>query len=245
MPGNDKENSIRKKNNILDSFDYALRGIVYAVKAQRNMRIHFLVAILILLVSSFLDLSRIELSVIILCIAFVLVAEMINTALEYTVNLITEEHHPLAKIIKDTAAGAVLFASICSAVVGYMVFIRPGVMPTIEKQGILDRIAGFPPYFSAIAVFVAFFAAVIIKGFTMKKMSLRGGMPSIHTAVAFSLALMSFILSGSLYVFLCAVIIASLVGQARIAGKIHTFWEVVAGAIVGIFFTLLVFGIVS
>ena len=111
-----------KKGTFFQSFFAAWQGVVYVVKTQRNMRIHLVVALLVIFGGYFFEVSINEWLVLILIIAVVLIAESINTAVEATMDLLTEEYHPLAKIAKDTAAGAVLLAAISSVVIGIIIF---------------------------------------------------------------------------------------------------------------------------
>jgi len=113
---------MKKSRTLLESFNYAISGIMYSLKTQRNVRIHFLTALLVIAASSFFNFSAIELLIIFFTIALVIIAEMINTAIETTVDLVTEKYHPLAEIAKNVAAGAVLVASLNALVVGYIIF---------------------------------------------------------------------------------------------------------------------------
>jgi diacylglycerol kinase (ATP) len=105
-----------------ESFNHAVNGITYATRTQRNMRAHFIVALLVLIAALLLRLDRYYVVALIITIAFVLSLELINTSVEAIVDLLTVAHHPLAKTAKDTAAGAVLVASIAAVFVGYLVF---------------------------------------------------------------------------------------------------------------------------
>ena len=95
---------------LLESFNYAIEGFLYTLKTQRNMRIHFLCGVLALLLALLCSFSRAELVALLLTIVLVLLAEMINTGVELIIDLITNEFHPLARIIKDVAAGTVFVA---------------------------------------------------------------------------------------------------------------------------------------
>ena len=108
--------------SLTQSFGFALRGIYYALTRERNLRIHFTAGAFALFFSRYYDLSGVELGLLILCIGFVLVCEMVNTAIEKTVDLETSGFHKLAKIAKDVAAGAVLVSAITSVVVGFLLF---------------------------------------------------------------------------------------------------------------------------
>ncbi|WP_425446104.1 diacylglycerol kinase [Dethiothermospora halolimnae] len=113
-----------KIRRTLNSIKYAIKGISYGIKNQRNMQIHFFMGSLTLLISPFFNLSKLEILILVFTICIVMMAEMINTAIEKTVDMITKEYHPLAKISKDLAAGAVLITAINAIVVGYFLFIK-------------------------------------------------------------------------------------------------------------------------
>jgi diacylglycerol kinase len=104
------------------SFSCAIQGIVYCVASGRNMKIHLLAAITTISIAFVLGVSRIEWIFLMLAIFMVLSAETINTAIERTVDLITEDSHPLAKLAKDLAAGGVLLAAINAVVIAVLVF---------------------------------------------------------------------------------------------------------------------------
>ncbi|SHF48412.1 diacylglycerol kinase family protein [Desulforamulus putei] len=103
------------------SFGYALAGILYAFRTQRNMKVHFAAAISVVTVGLFLRLSPSEWVDVIFAIIFVLAAECINTAVEAAVDVSSPHKHPLAKAAKDCAAGAVLLAAINSLLVAYFI----------------------------------------------------------------------------------------------------------------------------
>lgn len=104
------------------SFGYAFSGVSYALRTQFNMLVHIIATILVTVAGLYFGLTASEWSVIVLAICLVLVTEMLNTAIEATVDLFTEKQHPLAKIAKDVAAGAVLLAAFCSVIIGMLVF---------------------------------------------------------------------------------------------------------------------------
>src|SRR5256885_2214901 len=108
--------------SLLDSFNYAFEGIIHVLRTQRNLRIHFLAAVLVFGGAIALGVTRSQLIALVLAIAFVLVAEMLNTAIEGVIDVSTTSFDPNAKLAKDIAAGAVLIASIAAVAVGYLVF---------------------------------------------------------------------------------------------------------------------------
>lgn len=117
---------MEKKNKITltESFDYAFRGLLYGLKTQRSLRIHFFVAIFVLLAGLWLDLSLVEFLILILTITIVLIAEMINTTLELVLDFITEEFNPIIKRIKNVCAAIVLIAAGASVIIGYLLLAK-------------------------------------------------------------------------------------------------------------------------
>ena len=107
----------------LRSFVYAWRGVVYAVRTQRNMRVHIALAILAIALGIFLRISAVEFAMIFVAITGVFITEMINTVAEACVDLATQTYHPLARVAKDVAAGAVLVASILAVVIALFVYV--------------------------------------------------------------------------------------------------------------------------
>lgn len=105
------------------SFKFALTGIFYAFISQRNMRIHMLTTLLVILLGLYFKISPVEWLIISIAITMVLAAETINTAVETLVDLYTQDYHPLAKRAKDLAAGAVLFTAVNAVIIGSLIFI--------------------------------------------------------------------------------------------------------------------------
>ena len=105
------------------SFSYAFKGLIYALKTERNMRIHLVFGIVAFLMGKYFALSSIELIILLFTILFVLIAEMSNTAVEVMLDFINgKKHHPKIKIVKDITAGAVLLSSINALIVGWLLF---------------------------------------------------------------------------------------------------------------------------
>ena len=104
------------------SFKYALNGIFTGLKICRNLKIHYFIATIAIISGFYFDITRIEFAVVLLTITLVVTLEMINTAIEKVVDLLTEKYHFLALIAKDVSAGAVLIASIIAFVIGALIF---------------------------------------------------------------------------------------------------------------------------
>jgi diacylglycerol kinase (ATP) len=113
---------IRYIHKRYNSFRYAIKGIGAAFRSEQNMQLHVLAAVLVVLAGLFFDISRSEWGLIALAIGLVSSAEIMNTAVETVVNLVSPEQHPLAGKAKDLAAGAVLVAAITALLIGLLVF---------------------------------------------------------------------------------------------------------------------------
>ncbi len=117
---------------ILRSFGYAWHGLKYAFATQINFRIHLALAALAIGLGIGLHISPIEWVIVLLCIAMVLFAELINTALEKLADVVQRDHHPEIKLVKDISAGAVLVVAIMSAITGIIIFL-PKIITLIKS----------------------------------------------------------------------------------------------------------------
>jgi len=129
------------RRSLKESFSYAFGGLIYSLKTQRNMKLHFLAGIVVLTLSLFLPFNGYDYLFVFFAVALVIIAEMINTAIEATVDLFTNDYHYLAKIAKDVAAGAVLLAAINSIGVLFLV-----IIPKVKGLSLLNlyRIRLYP-----------------------------------------------------------------------------------------------------
>jgi diacylglycerol kinase (ATP) len=114
--------SPRQTPAVLQSFNWAFEGVIHVLRTERNMRIHFGLATAVLILAFSYGVTKLELMALLIAISFVLIAEMVNTAIEATIDLATTSFDPLAKMAKDIAAGAVLIAAVNAIVIGYLVF---------------------------------------------------------------------------------------------------------------------------
>jgi diacylglycerol kinase len=119
-PGQQSQNSEWAK--FIAGFGHAFRGLWYALRTQRNARVHISMAILAILLGILLHISAVEFAMVFVAITGVFIAEMFNTVFELCVDLASPDYHPLAKIAKDVAAGAVLLSAMLSVVIGLFVF---------------------------------------------------------------------------------------------------------------------------
>lgn len=227
------------KRSILWSFSYAIDGIVYALRTQRNMRIHVAVAVLVLIAALFFRVSRLEFLVLLLTIAFVIGTELVNTAVEATIDVTTQSFDPVAKIAKDVAAGAVLMSAITAIVVGYVVFF--GRLTNVTTT-LLVRVRQTPAHITVVALILSALAVLVGKALRREGGSwLRGGWPSGHSALAASGAAAIAYTTGSAGAGVIALFLAALVAHSRVESKTHTVWQAFWGILLGLLITSAVF----
>lgn len=226
----------------LQSTNHAIEGIIHAAKTQRHMRYHFYAAILILLMSFILGISWSEFALLVILSAVVLAVEMLNTAIESITDVLYKKYDQKAKFIKDTAAGAVLISALGAAVIGYLILYEPvrkffyrGLY--VAKHTDAD--------IAVIALIIVLILVVIAKSFFGKGKPLRGGMPSGHAAVAFSIWTAVTLVGESFIASLLVFILAVMIAQSRLYGGVHKPSEVVFGGLLGITVTFLLFKIFS
>lgn len=228
------------KRGIIDSFNYAIEGFIYVLKTQFNMRIHFLIGVTVLLIGIYFNISKLELIALTISITLVLLAEMFNTAIEFSADLVNQGFHPMIRMIKDISAGAVLLSAVNALMVGYLIFLNRVDLPV--EVGI-SRIRQSSWHITFIVLILVSALAVFGKVLFHRGTPLRGGMPSGHAAVAFSIWVITvFSKTDSLLAFLIF-IMAFIIARSRVKTAIHSTWEVVAGALLGILTTILVFQI--
>ena len=117
----------KKKDPLHKSFRYAWEGIAAVISKERNMKIHCCVMILVVLAGTILQIAAWKWCICFCLFGLVMALELVNTAVEAVVDLVTEERTPLAKLAKDAAAGAVLLAAIMSVVAGLILFVPEGI----------------------------------------------------------------------------------------------------------------------
>jgi diacylglycerol kinase (ATP) len=234
--------SRRRSLNLIDSFNYAIEGLIHVLRTHRNMRIHFAIAIGVMVGAVWAGVNRFELIALLISIAFVLVAEMINSAIEQAIDVATTSFDPLAKLAKDIAAGAVLIASVNAIAVGYLVFSHAIGQ---SAGSVLERLRDLPTEVTLIALVLTVLIVIATKAFIGRGTPLRGGLPSGHAAIAFAgWVAVTYILSPKEHRFLVSsimFIMALLVAQTRIEAGVHSTLEVVYGGLLGALVTLAVF----
>ncbi|MBN2435413.1 MAG: diacylglycerol kinase [Spirochaetes bacterium] len=220
-----------------DSVNYAIEGILHAAKTQSHVRFHLSAACFLLLVCFSIGISPSEFVILTTLATIVIVAEMLNSAIEVTVDIASPEHNEKARIAKDIAAGAVLVAAAAAAIIAFFIFypyfhyfIEYGIV--IAQHGVVDLIFG--------STMIVLITVIMMKAYVGKGHPLRGGLPSGHSALAFTWWVNIVFIYKDFYLtvifFACAIAIA----VSRVVRKIHTIYEVCIGIMTG---TLITWGL--
>ena len=228
--------SPHKPSGFIGSVNCAIEGILWAAKTQRHMLVHLLAAIVALFLALLLELTLQEFALLALAITLVLFAELVNTAIELIVDLVSPDYHILARRAKDVAAGAVLVASIGALVLGYLAVSRLlfGVEPD-ASQDLMYRTGNL----AVLSVVVVIILVVLLKARVGRGRPLFGGMPSGHAGTAFSVATSVAFAEVGFLLILLAWGLAAVIAQSRVLLGVHSYKEVVAGSLLGVCVTFL------
>ena len=225
-----------KMKKVLDSFNNAINGIIDTVRTERNMKIHLIVSLFILIGCFFFDVTKYEFLILAVTISMVISAEIVNTAIEAAIDMTTNYYHPLAKVAKNAAAGAVLVTAINAVVVGYIIFWDKlsNLSYTLVK-----RVKTSEPY--TIFIVLVIVCIIIVKAIFGEGTPLKGGMPSGHSALAFSIATAISLITEEPICILLSFLLAVITAQSRVDSEVHTVLEVVVGAVFGMLLTVFIF----
>ena len=239
---NNKDFSYNKKpykpKNWVEAFNVAIEGIILATKTERNMKIHFFSAMAVILAAIFLKLPKIDFLLIFISAIIVLFAELFNTSIEYFLDSFFEGYSMKTAAIKNIAAGSVLVASFGAFVVGYEIFSKY-IYSMLYYMLIMIKTNESNMIIAVISII--FVIVIISKAIFNSGKPLSGGMPSGHSAVAFSIWLMVSLITLNPIVSLLTFILAFLVASSRKKNGIHTSAEVITGSLIGIVITALAF----
>jgi diacylglycerol kinase (ATP) len=226
----------------IQSANHAIEGILHAAKTQRHMRYHLYAAMFVLILSFVIGVSWTEFVVLVTLSIIVISVEMLNTAIEIITDILFKEYDQRAKIIKDTAAGAVLITALGAVIIGYIILFEPAKRFFYNGLSIAKHTG---TDIAVVALLVVLILVVILKAFFGKGEPLRGGLPSGHAAVAFSIWISVTLISERFMPSLLVLIMAIIIAQSRVTIGIHRPIEVVLGALLGTTVTFLLFKIFS
>ena len=227
-----------KIKKTLESFNNAITGIIDTVRTERNMKIHLIVALGVLIVSFFFDITKYEFLILAVAITMVITAELINTAIEATIDMTTNYYHPLAKMAKNAAAGGVLITAINALLVAYIIFWDK--LATFSFD-LIKKVKNSEPYTIFIVLVIVCIVTIIAKAIFGEGTPLKGGMPSGHSALGFSIATAISLITEQPICILLSLLLAFITAQSRVDSEVHSIFEVIVGAIFGILLTLFIF----
>ena len=230
-----------RSKNPLDSFAHALNGVLLAFRTQKHLRVHFLVAILVMIAAFICRLTRVEVCLLGLAIALVFITELINTTVESVVDLVTTDYHPLARAAKDIAAGSVLVAAGAAGLCGVLLFLD---LEQLEHRLTYPAPRGDPVQVSAIGLVLLLVVLIVWKARGGQGTFLHGGVVSGHSAIACFLCTVILLLSQHPFVAFLAVLLAVLVCQSRVESGVHTLREVLFGALLGVGLPVLLYRLI-
>lgn len=237
----DKEKVVKKNKSFATALGHAMDGVIRAFKTERNLRIDYIIGLIVLVTSLFFDFTKTEFACICLTVGFVIFAEMINSTVEYIVDLITDKYDDRAKAAKDIAAGGVLIASCVSVVVAYFLFVDKISNASVA---IISSILNSKLHILFTIVFAVVILTVILKGIFGKDDDYAHSGPSIRIALAFALTTYSYIITKSLLVCGIAFVLSILITSSRIKGKKNKIIYTILSASIGILLVLIIYQIV-
>ncbi|MGF6906178.1 diacylglycerol kinase [Fusobacterium sp. PH5-44] len=219
-----------KKNSYIDGINLAIMGIVDAIRTEYHMKFHCFCTVIIIVLCLLMNLPKLDILLLSISISLVWVTELINTAIETAVDLVTTEFNLLAKRAKDVASGAVLVSAINALIVGFFVFEKKIEVNFVES---FYRIRGSNQRMLLFILLVIVILVISLKIIFKRGTPLSGGLPSGHSALGASLFTIIVSLTNSYQIFVLTFLMLILIIQSRIEGKIHTVFETVLGAFLG------------
>ncbi len=227
----------------LKGFDYAYEGIVWAINHEKNMKFHFFALAVLLIVSLFFNVSRVEMITLVFAVSFVIGSELLNTAIEQAVNLASKgKYSPFAKASKDLAAAATFIAAINALFVAYLIFFDKIVD---FHSSVLIRITRRPSHLALITMGLVIVITLFLKGvfYQGHGSAFKGGFVSGHTSIAFCASTIGLFLVDEPLPQLILIALALIVAESRYEANIHSVPEIIRGAILGTSMAMAIFGL--
>ena len=240
----DKDHKM-KNEGFLDAWKNAINGIIYATTTQGNIKRQLIIAVLVVIISLFFDLSKAEFLIFMFTIVLIIFAEMVNTAIETVVDLYTDLYHPKAKIAKDVAAGGVVITAINAVIVAYFLF-----FDKISNIGLefIRNIASSPVHLafaSVIITIIGILALIAIATTNKHKVLNKRFIPSGHAALGFAANTIIWLTTDNIVIITLSLVLSILLAESRIESNKHKLSEVVFSSCVGIMLVLIIYGLIS
>lgn len=229
-----------KNKTFFSATKNALNGIIHAFKTEKNLRLDYLIGALVFVVSLFFDFSKLELICLVITIGFVIFAEMINSTVEYIVNLVKTEYDLNAKAAKDIAAGGVLIASAISVIVAYLLFVDKIRQ---ASTALLTAVLSSKAHMLVTILFIATILVVILKGVLSKDKDNNyvKSFPSARVTISFALSTYLFVITKNLLVGGVAFALSFMVSSIKRENDKTTMMQIVLSALLGILLVVSVY----
>lgn len=231
---------IKQIFNWLESANAATEGIIQATRTQRHVRIHLIVAFFVLFGCFLIGVEKFEFIAIALITLLVIVAEMFNSSLEAAVDLKCPEKNELARTAKDIAAGAVLICAVGALIIGYLI-LWPYFLRIINGGFWIAK--HYPENIAVLAVIIIMLSVVMLKALLGKGHPLKGGCPSGHAAVGFSIWISITHMTDDIYVLSVTLTVVLLISLTRVLRHVHSLLDICVGALLGTVITTILFWI--
>ena len=229
-----------KNKTFFSATKNALNGIIHAFRTEKNLRNDYMIGALVLFISLFFDFTRTELVCLVLTIGFVIFAEMINSTVEYIVNLIKTEYDLNAKAAKDIAAGGVLIASLISVIVAYLLFVDKIRQ---ASTALLTAVLSSKAHMLVTILFVVTILVVILKGMFSKDKNNNyvKAFPSARVTISFALSTYLFVITKNLIVGGVAIVLSIMVSSIKRENDKTTMMQIIFSALIGILLVISVY----
>ncbi|MEG1705284.1 MAG: diacylglycerol kinase [Clostridia bacterium] len=230
-----------KNKNFYTAIKHAIDGVICAFKTERNLRIDYVIGLLVLITSLFFDFTKTEFACLCLTIGFVIFAEMINSTVEYVVDLITDKYDDRAKAAKDIAAGGVFVSALVAVVVSYFLFADKIYMAT---NSVLSSILDSKIYILFTIMFAVIILVVILKGFFSKKKGYVATYPSVRVTLAFAMTTYVYLVTKRMLVGFVALVLSIIIAQIKVEDQKTKVGYMIFSALLGVLLVLIIYQIV-
>lgn len=229
-----------KNKTLFSAFKNAINGIIHVFKTERNLRIYYVIGALVFLTSFFFNFTKTEFACLCLTIGFVIFAEMVNSTIEYMVDLLTDKYDERAKAAKDIAAGAVLIAAGVAVIVAYFLFIDKlkGASLMLLNQMINSNV-----HLLTTILFVIVMFTVILKGVFSKTRNYVASFPSARIVVSFGLATFLLLITESILVGGVSFVLCFIISELKRENEKINLIYIILSALLGILLVLIVYQI--
>lgn len=230
-----------KNKNFYTAMGHAIDGVVRAFKTERNLRIDYIIGLFVLIASLFFDFTKTEFACLCLTIGFVIFSEMINSTVEYVVDLITDKYDDRAKAAKDIAAGGVFVSALVAVVVSYFLFVDKIYMAT---NNVLSTILSSKLYILFTIMFATIILAVILKGVFSKKKDYIASYPSARVTLAFAMTTYVYLVTKSMFVGGVSFVLSLLIAQIKVENEKSRPVYMLFSALLGVLLVLIIYQII-